>query len=666
MKPNRRELLYIGLAGLLPQNLLAQTGKVNLHQEILSLAGEYEQKRRARFAAVQSADELKFLQTELRKLFLELIGGLPTERNVLNIKLTGEFEEKNYIVRKIVFESLPGYFVPAVVYLPKAGRGPFPGIISPCGHSRNGKAHGEYQILHANLASRGFVVLCYDPVGQGERSQFWDSGKKQSKYNLGCGEHAVLGSALELLGMSLARYRIWDGMRAIDALGTFPEVDPARIGCVGNSGGGTLTSYLTALDERVKAAAIGCYITTLPRRMGNRIQMDPSSDPEQDIHGFLSGGIDHAGLLAMCAPRPTLICSATLDFFPIEGARESFAEARHLYQVAGAGNKIAKVEAENRHSLSKPLRENVYGWFGHWLAGEPEIRPSTEIEIKPRPDADLLACRDGQVSVSFHSRNMLEIAIAESQSTRPSKQKSLKAILNLEPERADPLIAERGLGLEKGQILILFINGNESPDWRNARDCVKAVHAGGYGTVLVEPRGTGSRKSPELNRNISYTDAISSVEANIAYNASLVGRSLIGLRVADVLMAVDMMIKEYKPAKLLLCGSGDAALLALFSAALEPRVNGLILDQLLASYKKALTNSGHALSESNLVHGILKDYGDIADLIRESAPGPILCTAINEPDDFEPSPRLQTEKSRLVDSPAILTDWLGRHFRGNS
>src|SRR5207244_9012860 len=132
-----------------------------------------------------------------------------------------------------------------------------------------------------------------------------------------------------------------------------------RIGCVGNSGGGTLTAYIAALDPRVRVAAICCYITTLPRRMANRIEEDPSADPEQDLFGFVSEGIDHAGLLAMRAPRPTLLASAKFDFFPIEGARESFAEAQKLFQVAGAFENVERVEAEEKHGLSLPLREAI-------------------------------------------------------------------------------------------------------------------------------------------------------------------------------------------------------------------------------------------------------------------------------------------------------------------
>src|SRR5439155_26131962 len=145
--------------------------------------------------------------------------------------------------------------------------------------------------------------------------------------------------------------------------------DAERIGCVGNSGGGTLTAYVSALDPRVKAAAIGCYITTLPRRMGNRIEKDPDADPEQDIFAFVSEGIDHAGLLALRVPRPTLLGTAIRDFFPIEGARESFDEVKRLYQVAGVGSQFSRVEADAGHGLSLTLRQAAYAWFDQWLAG---------------------------------------------------------------------------------------------------------------------------------------------------------------------------------------------------------------------------------------------------------------------------------------------------------
>src|SRR5262249_41493122 len=187
-----------------------------------------EKQRRERFAAVKSRADLDALQKDLRAAFLGLLDGLPEATGAPPVKKTGTIKGDDYEVQQLVYESFPGYFVPALLYMPAKRDGRAPGILSPCGHSAVGKAAGPYQALHINLAKRGHVVLTYDPVGQGERSQFWDADRGRSRFNLTCGEHAVLGNPLYLLGTSLARYRIHDGMRAVDYLASLPEVDPAR------------------------------------------------------------------------------------------------------------------------------------------------------------------------------------------------------------------------------------------------------------------------------------------------------------------------------------------------------------------------------------------------------------------------------------------------------
>ena len=309
----RRLLCLIPLTIGLPAN---SAEKPDQHQQLLELANRQQEQRRAHFAVVNTAADLTTLQESLHETFLRLLGGLPQSKGVPPATIIDRIVADDYVIEKLVFESSPGQFVTALLYKPMTITGRLPGIISPCGHSPVGKAAASYQTLHINLVKRGFIVLTYDPIGQGERSQFWDAEKQESRFNLVCGEHAVLGNPLYLLGTSLARYRIFDGIRAIDYLASLPEVDAERIGCVGNSGGGTLTAYISALDPRVKAAAIGCYITTLPRRMANRIQADPDADPEQDVAGFVSEGIDHAGLLALRVPRPTLLASAQLRLLP--------------------------------------------------------------------------------------------------------------------------------------------------------------------------------------------------------------------------------------------------------------------------------------------------------------------------------------------------------------
>jgi dienelactone hydrolase len=393
---SRRDFLYLSLAasaGLVGAN---DAGGGDVHQQILDLAARQQEDRRARFAAVSTKADLEALQASLRQTFLRLLDGLPERSGAPPVRKTGQIDADDYLVEKLVYESFPGYFVSALLYKPKQMTSPRPAVLSPCGHSAAAKATNEYQILHLNLVKRGYVVLTYDPVGQGERSQFWDAERGKSKFNLSCGEHAVLGNPLYLIGSSLARFRIWDGMRGLDYLASLPEVDATKIGCAGNSGGGTFTAYIAALDPRVAVAAICCYITTLPRRMANRTQEDPSADPEQDIFGFVSEGIDHAGLLALRAPRPTLLGTARFDFFPIEGARETLAEAKHLYEVLGAGDRIERAEAAERHGLTLPLRQAVYGWFDHWLAGKHDATPAQEIPVTPRSPRELQVCAEAR------------------------------------------------------------------------------------------------------------------------------------------------------------------------------------------------------------------------------------------------------------------------------
>jgi cephalosporin-C deacetylase-like acetyl esterase len=217
---------------------------------------QYEQRK--------TPEQIAEYQKRLREKFIEAIGGLP-ERTALNPQVTGIVSRDGYRVEKIIFESQPKHHVSALLFLPDAGKHkpPYPGVLVPCGHSTNGKAHDAYQTMGALLALNGMAGLVFDPIDQGERSQM----PSQLPRLAGTRAHTMLGIGSILLGRNTARFEIWDGMRAIDYLQSRPEVDPKRIGCTGNSGGGTQTSYLMSLDERIIAAAPSCYITGFERLM---------------------------------------------------------------------------------------------------------------------------------------------------------------------------------------------------------------------------------------------------------------------------------------------------------------------------------------------------------------------------------------------------------------
>lgn len=654
---SRRELFLAGIAATLGVTGAAASSPVDLHQELLDLAARLEKERRARFHAIRSPDELESLQASLRKTFLRLLGGLPEAREVPAATITGRIEEEDYSIEKLVFESFPNYFVSALLYRPKKASGRVPGVLSPCGHSAIGKAQKEYQILHANLAKRGFVVLAYDPVGQGERSQFWDTSKRKTRFNLGCGEHAVIGNAVYLLGSNLARFRIWDGIRALDYLASLPEVDATKLGCAGNSGGGNLTAYITALEPRITAAAPCCYITTLPRRMGNRIQEDPSADPEQDIFGFVSEGIDHAGLLALCAPRPTMIGAATRDFFPIEGTRESFAEAKRLYELSGAGDRITLVEAPGKHGLSLVLREAVYRWFDHWLRGRDPAATEAEYPLATRSADELRVCAEGQVNVTFRSRPLLPMALEEFRARPKPARKALREILGIDLAAADPSIEKLAAG--STDTLVVCVNGNEEREWREEREFLRAIERAGHEIAVVDPRGVGSRRLRLTVAGAEYCDPLSGVEENVAYNAFLVGQSLMGLRVADVVAAVRKLGSEKRGRRVILCGRRDAALAACFAAAIEESIGAVATEGMLASMLPLFSADGLPTNAAQIVPGLLRDFGDVPDVLAQVAPRRVLLSASRDGTGRD-APHLRVAQEAFTRDPQMLIQWMNR------
>jgi hypothetical protein len=205
---------------------------------------------------IRTPAELEKHNAFVREKFRAMIHGLPT-RTPLAAVTVNRLERRGYRVESVMFQSRPNFWVTGNLYIPTTGTGPFPGIISPCGHYPKARMEPEYQFAYMNLVRNGFVVLAYDPIGQGERRQYWDPQTNNTEVaRASTYEHSMPGQVLLMMGQDLTQYRIWDGMRGIDYLLTRPEVDAKRIGCAGHSGGATLTRFISALDERVRCAAV--------------------------------------------------------------------------------------------------------------------------------------------------------------------------------------------------------------------------------------------------------------------------------------------------------------------------------------------------------------------------------------------------------------------------
>ncbi len=426
---------------------------------------------------------------EFRRQLLANIGGLP-ERTPLNAKTVGVIERENFRIEKIIFESQPKFYVTANLYLPKNGTGPFPAILFPLGHEAGAKSHEAWQYVLGSFATKGFVALAWDPISQGERLQFYDPDLRASRLVASTREHTMLGVQTLVTGDSIARYTIWDGIRALDYLISRKEVDPERVGVTGNSGGGTHTAYLAAIDDRLKVAAPSCYITNWSRLLA---QLGPQ-DAEQNLPPFLNLGYDFPDFLYAFAPKPYLILSAIRDFFPIGGARSTFAEVQRVYDSLGVADKLKMVEADDGHGYTLPRRLAAYSWMSKWLKGaeddgvEPKFPLATETELQ---------CTDtGQVSTSLGGESVFTLnqkRAAQLRAASPASRQVLEAAWKLsgyQPIAGAPPVTGYGTLRKKGYRIEKFVFESEPGIGIPA---VLAIPEGGSGkrqaVIYVDGRG---------------------------------------------------------------------------------------------------------------------------------------------------------------------------------
>ncbi|RPJ33168.1 MAG: hypothetical protein EHM35_10785, partial [Planctomycetaceae bacterium] len=394
----------------------APTGEM-MARYLRQQAGQRFDQWRQRYEELKTSEQIAAYQKNPRERFLEAIGGLPA-RTPLNPRMTGVIERDGYRVEKVIFESQPKHYVTALLFLPTGGshRPPFPAVIVPCGHASVAKAHDEYQTMGALLALNGMAAFVFDPIDQGERSQMPSALPKVN----GTTAHTALGVGSILLGRNTARFEIWDGMRAIDYLQSRPEVDPDRIGCTGNSGGGTQTSYLMALDDRIRAAVPSCYINGFEALLST---IGPQ-DAEQNIFGQLAFGMDHTDYLMMRAPTPILICAATKDFFDIQGTWTCFRYAKRLYTRMGVAERISLLENDAQHNYNNAQREGIARWMARWLLGvdkpiaEPAVKLLREEEARCTPDGQVMRLEGARSTYDLNRNFEREMAAKRSECLR--------------------------------------------------------------------------------------------------------------------------------------------------------------------------------------------------------------------------------------------------------
>ena len=580
-----------------------------LYRHICQEAFQQLDRRQETIARLKTPGDWKQRQADVQKLLLKLIGPFPT-KNPLNPQISGTLQKDGYRVEKVIFESQPQFYVTAALFIPDGLAKPAPAILFASGHVAEGFRGETYQTMILNYVSKGFVVLAFDPVGQGERWQYTD--EQTEMINGSTDEHSYVGAQCFLNGSSLARHMIWDGIRAVDYLLTRPEVDPERIGMTGRSGGGTQTALTAAMDERIWAAAPEAYITDLALLLKTR----GPQDAEQNIYHGIAAGLNHADLLEVRAPKPALIVSTTRDYFSIQGARDAYQEVRAAYRAYGQENNIGMAEDDSVHASTPKNREATYAFFQKHLQhpGNSKDEPVTLLTAE-----ELRVTTTGQVATSlggetvFSLNKQLTDSLAGRLSAAFDPAKVVQAARDLSGYEAPPLrdgkalfagrYPRAGYTVEKyllegkdhvnpylyfspdsvtQKALILYLH----PDGKAAAAApggeIEQLVRQGFAVLAPDLPGTG-----ELRGGYQQGDSnIDGVSYNQWFASVLTDHSLVGWQASDIVKLVRYLLQQAVPSSSVYAVAHSTLTPALLHAsAFEPLISRVALIEPLVSYR---------------------------------------------------------------------------------
>lgn len=539
----------------------------------------------------------------LRGLYPE--GRLP-ERTPLNARVTRTLPGSGYRVENVIFESRPGFFVVGNLYLPE-GAGPFPAMVNPIGHWGLGKVVEQVQSRCIGLARRGVAAFAIETVGAMERAA--------------PGNHHDVGLASVLVGQTDVGVQVWDAMRAVDYLQSRPEIDSNRIGSTGVSGGGLITLYLSALDERIVCAVPVCYVVTYDSLWSTGIWHCVCSH----FPGLLTRA-DMGQVAALVAPRPQLLMHGTQDdMFVTWGSRLAYQETREIYALYRAEERVRLFESDCPHDYNQEMREVMYGFVARWLQGQASEAPQAEAPYALR-DSTALFC-----GIPPESLTLRDLAQAEADRfalPMPAKREDwlrrrarittrLRELILPEPfdmKRVELEFEETDNGAgdairatvrvrEAGRLpftlwkftprgkpgvltdsgaAVLWLPGR--PGRELERDPLLARMLAEGTTVLTLPEHAENWALPE---GFAYVCATNRYLFGPGYStpAECVRQVLLGLEIAE---------REWGIARVSARGAGSAGHVLLLSAALSTRLEDLEVETPMTSYRELLTDNWRA------------------------------------------------------------------------
>ncbi|TVS09874.1 MAG: acetylxylan esterase [Planctomycetaceae bacterium] len=575
-------------------------------------------------------------RTALKQRLQEAWGEFPAEPCPLRPKTMGTLARDGYRVEKIVFQTLPDVWMTANAYVPDRQE-KVPAVLCVHGHWRGAKQDPVVQARCIGLAKLGFFVLSVDAFGAGERGLT----KALGEYH---GE--MVAATLFPAGLSLCGLQVYENMRAVDYLLTRPEVDGRRIGITGCSGGGNQTMYAGAWDERFLAVVPVCSVGNYQAYLGAACCM---CEVVPEALRFT----EEWGVLAMTAPRALRVISATRDAvqFSVEEARKSLALTRPVFELYGLESSLDHAVFEASHDYNREMRESMYGWMTRFLKDSGDGSPIAEPDLQTE-EPEALRCFPGDTRpddfmtiprfAAVQARRLVAQWRPPSslEAWQPRRDAALQGLARClfggEPPRPAPstqvVVTSDGEGRtitfapEPGLTLVARQRHHAAPTTRLAivldldgaekaeqSQLATTLEHRGWSVITLDLRATGKLAYPRdrIGRAIDH---------NTAEWSLWIGRPLLGQWVIDVRRLLDALVEHdgRLPEEVLLAGIGPAGLVAIGTAALEPRISRVATSDTLASYVTDAPYEGQRLG--TIVPGILRDAGDVNHLAALIAP----------------------------------------------
>ena len=569
--------------------------------------------RRKKLNAIKNDSDARNYVKTVREKIKSLVQ-LPDQFPPLDPQITGTTTFPGFIMEKILFKSRENYTVSGNFYLPEAGVTKRPAVLYLCGHAHNGKGSTMYQSFCQSLAMRGFAVLIVDPIGQGERKMYPPSYPPTK-------QHTIAGKQLLLTGDDLFSWRICDAMRSVDYLLTRPEADPERIFICGESGGGTLSTWMAACEDRAAGFVISSAVTTWLRNVENEVAVDIEQIPP----GAAAAGLDFADFLIAAAPKPMLILGGKKDFFDPRGFFEINDQLRKFYELLGAPERLDSLMGEDYHGIYQPLRERGYEFLCR-MAGVPNPWKE-EKNVIINKEEDLYAAPGGSVYNIPGERKIFEFAAAKADELRvkraPLSRKALgaqlKKVLGIKKVSAPCFrklsyryytcdgsfqnYSRFGLETEPGEVMAiihrsaqktlfynfedvpgetrLYIPHEDSADELRVRepapgDALYSLDCRGVGETL----STACDQMPELDPYYYY-----GINYHFPSLHMLFGEEMCGRRVQEILSALKLIAPRSSNGKVVLEAKGHGCIYALLVAVISPDISEVQLENCPASWE---------------------------------------------------------------------------------